>query len=214
MSIGMRRGVLTGLLLLWLPLAQLYAEPEVEPPQQVIQQVSEALKVILETEGERMRQDPAYVYQLANEVLVPHIDFAKVSSLVLGKYWRRASDVQQAAFTREFQRLLVRTYSTAFHELGDWEVRYLNERVANQSSDRRIRTQILRQGGEPLEVLYRMHLIDGSWKAYDVKIDGISLVTNYRSSFTKEARRLGMDGLISKITALNDRRSQRVPGSS
>jgi phospholipid transport system substrate-binding protein len=188
------------------PAAEQLAEPQV-----IIEDISNRLMDILENERERLQADPAYVHRLAKEVLLPHVDFAKVSSLVLGKSWRGATNAQKTEFSEQFQRLLVRTYSTAFHEfIGDWEIRYLPVR-ANKSGDKvLVRTQVLRSGGKPVEVVYRMHLKDGSWKAYDVQIEGFSLVTNYRGSFAKEIRQTGMDGLIKKITELNDRRVKKT----
>ena len=72
-----------------------------------------------------------------------------------------------------------------------------------------MRTQLLLPRFQPIEVLYQMHIREGKWMAYDVRIDGISLVTNYRSSFNRELRSIGMDGLIKKITMLNDKRVEK-----
>ena len=180
-------------------------------PQLIIEDISNRLMDILEHEREWMKADPAYVQRLAKEVLLPHVDFAKVSSLVLGKSWRGATRTQKTAFSEQFQRLLVRTYSTAFHEfIGDWEIRYLPVRKNKTGDKVVVRTQVLRSGGKPVDVIYRMHLKDGNWMAYDVQIEGFSLVTNYRGSFAKEIRQAGMDGLIKKITELNDKRVNKT----
>lgn len=178
-------------------------------PEQVIQQISERLLAVLIEEQDELKTDPTHLYQLANEILVPHIDFAKVSSLVLGKHWNRATPNQQQAFQAQFQRLLVRTYSTAFTELKEWEIRFLPTRASEGGDDTAVRTQLLLPQVNPIEVLYHMHLKEGNWMAYDVKIDGISLVTNYRTSFNRELRSVGMDGLIRKITVLNEKRVQK-----
>ncbi|MCB1872793.1 MAG: ABC transporter substrate-binding protein [Chromatiaceae bacterium] len=178
-------------------------------PEQVIQQISERLLAVLVEERDALKSDPARLYQLADEILVPHIDFAKVSSLVLGKHWSRATPNQQEAFQHAFQRLLVRTYSTAFTELQEWEIRFLPTRASDGGDDTAVRTQLLLPQVNPIEVLYHMHLKEGNWLAYDVKIDGISLVTNYRTSFNRELRTVGMDGLIRKITVLNEKRVQK-----
>ena len=180
-----------------------------EGAEQVIQQLSERMQVIFVEEGDRLKSDPTYLYQLANEVLVPHIDFAKVSSLVLGRHWQRATPDQQAAFQEQFQHLLVRTYSTAFTRLEKWEIRFLPSRVSSSGDESAVRTQLLLPQVEPIEVLYQMHVKEGNWMAYDVKVDGISLVTNYRSSFNREVKTIGLDGLIRKITTLNETRVQK-----
>jgi len=174
-------------------------------PNQVIQQLSERLLEVIVKEQGRLADDPASLYRLANDVLVPHIDFSKVSSLVLGKHWRRATPDQQDAFRAQFQLLLVRTYSTAFTELKEWEIRFLPNRMNKDGTGASVRTQLLLPQTDPIEVLYHMHQKEGSWMAYDVKIDGISLVTNYRSSFNREVRTIGLDGLIRKITMLNEK---------
>ncbi|TVO76921.1 MlaC/ttg2D family ABC transporter substrate-binding protein [Sedimenticola selenatireducens] len=183
-------------------------------PQQVIQRISDELQTVLMQNQEQMKSDPSFVYQLANDVLIPHVDFGHVSSLVLGKYWRRATDEQKQEFSHQFQRLLVRTYSTAFKEFQGWEISYTPLRMNEGDQDVAVHTKVNRDGAPPVDVVYQMHIKDGGWKAYDVKIEGISLVTNYRSSFAKEVRRSGMRGLIERITELNDRRGRQVTSSS
>ncbi|MCB1760480.1 MAG: ABC transporter substrate-binding protein [Gammaproteobacteria bacterium] len=178
-----------------------------EGPEQVIAHISDRLLQVVTQEGERLQSDPGLVYQLADDILVPHVDFSRVSSLVLGKHWQRATPHQQQAFSHQFKRLLVRTYSSAFNEFKHWEIRFLPSRQGATDDDVSVRTQLLLPRLDPVEVLYRMHRKEGRWLAYDVKIDGISLVTNYRSSFNRELRHVGMDGLIKKIEALNDKRS-------
>ncbi|MBZ0307957.1 MAG: ABC transporter substrate-binding protein [Anaerolineae bacterium] len=207
-----RRQFILLMLLVCLPLT--VAATELAGPQRVIQRISDQLQQILMNNQERMLEDPAYVYQLANEVLIPHVDFGHVSSLVLGKYWRRATDEQKQAFSLQFQRLLVRTYSTAFKELQGWEISYTPLRMNEGDSDVSVHTQVKRTGAPPVDVVYRMHIQDGDWKAYDVKIEGISLITNYRSSFAREVRRSGMHGLIQRITELNDNRVKQVADNS
>ena len=176
------------------------------PPEQAIQEVSESLKMLLQNNQERIKTDAAYVYQLADEVIAPRVDFNRLSGLALGKHWRRATAAQKKEFMKQFQRLLVRTYSTAFREFGDWSLRFVPRRDAADAVKVIVRSKIQRSGAPPVSVNYRMHQKDGDWLAYDVVIEGISLVTNYRSTFAKEVRRNGMDGLIKRVTNLNNRR--------
>lgn len=187
-----------------------------DEPQKIIYDISLRLKDILRNERQRLKQEPEYVQRLAREVLLPHVDFAQVSSLVLGKTWRRANQQQREEFSYQFQRLLVRTYSTAFSEMEDnWELRFLPLRKNKSGNKVMVRMQVLRAtGGEPLEVVYRMHLKNDRWMAYDVQIAGVSLVTSYRSSFAKEVRNGGINGLIRRITELNDSRVKKLPQNS
>lgn len=179
---------------------------ETVKPDQVIREISGQLMSVLAAERERLQEQPGYVYFLADQILVPHVDFARVSGLALGKHWRRASAAQRSAFKRQFQQLLVRTYATAIHEFAGLDIRYLPLRMAEGDSRVAVRTQIRRSdAANPVDVVYSMHLKNGGWLVYDVKIDGISLVTNYRNSFSREIRREGMDGLIQKLTAMNQK---------
>ena len=189
---------------------------QLDGPQQVIEDISVRLQKVLRNDRDRLKADPDYVQQLAREILLPHVDFAKVSSLVLGKTWRRANAQQRSEFSHQFQRLLVRTYSTAFHELNDdWKIRYLPLRKNKTGDKVVVRIKVLRaNGGEPVDVLYRMHLRESRWQAYDVQIAGISLVTSYRSSFAKEVRKGGIKGLIKRMTELNDSRVKRNAAKS
>jgi len=183
------------------------AEAEAQgEPEYIIQSLSDRLRDVLEQDRERIKTDRAYVYRLADEIVAPHVDFDRVSSLALGKHWRRATPEQKAEFVHQFQRMLVRTYATAFHEFGEWSIRFLPQREGKNASKIMVRSEVLRPGAPPASVNYRMHHKDGTWKAYDVVIEGVSLVTNYRNSFSREVRRGGMDALIKRITSMNDKR--------
>jgi len=192
-------------LLLFLCTSVAMAE-ELPPPERAIQNVSQSLKGLLQESQVRIKTDAAFVYQLADDAIAPHIDFNKLSSLALGKHWRRATPVQKKEFTHQFQRLLVRTYATAFREFGDWSLRFLSRHDVADAKSIMVRSEVSRPGAPPVSVNYRMHQKAGKWLAYDVVIEGISLVTNYRSTFAKEVRRNGMNGLIKRVTRLNNRR--------
>ncbi len=176
-------------------------------PEATIQAISDRLAEIWAKEQEKIKGDPAYVHQLANEIVVPHVDFQEVSRLAVGKHWRKATPAQQQEFADQFKTLLIRTYATAFHELGTWSIQFLPQQNTGNEEDVMIRTEVQRPGAAPVSVNYRMHLKDGRWQAYDVVIEGVSLVTNYRSSFAREVRQGGMDGLIKSVSRLNDQRS-------
>lgn len=176
-------------------------------PEATIQAISDRLADIWAREQERIKGDPAYVHQLANEIVLPHVDFQEVSRLAVGKHWRQASPAQQQEFSDQFQTLLIRTYASAFHELGSWSIQFLPQQATERDNDVLVRTEVHRPGAAPISVNYRMHLKDGHWQAYDVVIEGVSLVTNYRSTFAREVRQGGMDGLIKSVSRLNDRRS-------
>ena len=205
----LRYAIICALLLTTAVSAQAMAT-KVAAPQQVIQDVSSQLLELLEQEKALLKQDPARVYALANDVLVPHVDFSRVSNLVLGKHWKRANSEQKERFSSQFQRLLVRTYSTTLSEFTGWDVRYLPVRMNTGDVSAVVHTEVMRTGAEPVDVIYQMHKNGDRWMAYDIKIDGISLVSNYRNSFSRQVRQQGLDALIDHLTNMNDQRVKKA----
>ena len=181
-------------------------------PQQIIENTSNEIKLILKRDRQLLQSDPTYVYKMVDEVLIPHVDLERVSILVLGRFWKKATDDQQVAFKHEFKRMLVRTYATAFNELDDWNVTYLASREGKKPDDILIRTKVTRDG-PPVAVDYRMRNQGQGWKVYDVKIEGMSLVTNYRSSFNRLIRTSGMDGLLSHLRENNNQKALAAESS-
>jgi phospholipid transport system substrate-binding protein len=141
---------------------------------------------------------------LVDKIVLPHFDFYKMSSRVLGKYWRRASDEQKEKFTKEFRILLVRTYAKALVDNMDQTIDYMPVHAPENAEDVTVKTEIPQQGSFPLPIDYSMYLTNGEWKVYDVEIDGISLVINYRTTFANEIRQAGLDKLIAKLSSRNE----------
>ncbi len=182
---------------------------ELLAPQQVIEEGSNRLRQVLHSDRELLKRDPQYVYRIVDEKFLPHVDFDRAAALALGKHWPVATPEQRKAFQNEFKRLLVRSYSTAIDELSDWEIRYEPLELAAGQTETLVRTQVLRSDGAPLPVDYSMSLQAKGWQVYDVKIDGVSLISNYRSSFTQTIRTKGLDGLIAELSAGNAARSSK-----
>jgi len=179
------------------------AEPRLTPPQQVIQQVSDGLRQVLQDDRQRLRTDRAAVHRLVDELFLPHIDLDRVAALTLGRYWRDATPAQRRAFTAAFKDLVVNSYAHAVDELEAWNIRHLPPRAGSDPDRVLVRTQIERPRGTPVAVDYRMIRRNDRWLAYDVLVEGVSLLTNYRSSFTGIARERGIDGLIQEIRRRN-----------
>jgi phospholipid transport system substrate-binding protein len=172
-------------------------------PNELIENTTEEMLAALKKDKSLIDQQPAHVYQLADKIVLPHFDFNYMSALALGKHWRRATDEQKQRFPQEFRSLLLRTYATALNEYTDEKVVYLPMRGDMSKGDVTISTEIHRQAGPVIPVSYNLHEKDGEWKVYDIKIEGISLVANYRSTFSHEIRRSGMDNLINKLAKKN-----------
>ena len=131
------------------------------------------------------------VTEYVNGVIDPHADFDKISVLVLGKLWKTATNEEQERFKHEFQTLLVRTYSRAFVEFNNWSIRFLPIEMESGATKIIVKTEVTQPSQQPVEVSYRMLLSKGEWKVYDIMIDGVSLVTNYRSTFSEQIKTKG-----------------------
>ncbi|MFM8330513.1 MAG: phospholipid-binding protein MlaC [Candidatus Methylumidiphilus sp.] len=171
-------------------------------PQLVIKHTSEELQKSLQQP--EYKKDFAKATRLVDQILEAHVDFDRVSMLILGKFWKTATPDQQTRFKKEFRALLVRTYTTAFTEYADWNIRYLPLKLEEGETKAMVRTEILQSGAQPVAVNYRMVFISNDWKVYDVLIEGISLIQNYRTSFTNEVARTGsLDQLITELAQRN-----------
>jgi phospholipid transport system substrate-binding protein len=178
-------------------------------PQRVVEDVTQGVLQVLRDERDRLRNDPDYVYRLVDELFVPNVDVDAVAALVLGRHWRGATPVQRDAFKREFKRLVIKTYATALNELSldGWDIIYLPTRDLPGKIKRvMVRTQIQRPGNKPTSVDYSLRWNGRRWLAYDVTVEGVSLLVNYRSSFDRLASEKGMEGLIQDLAARNDGR--------
>lgn len=179
---------------------------ELAPPQLVIQEASdEMLNALTENEAE-LEETPQQIFALVEEILIPHFDFERMSRLALGRSWRDATEDQQQRFVDAFRGLLVRTYATALLEYTDEEFRFMPFR--DDMSRRRVDVpiQVIRRGAPNVPVSISMFQdSEDAWKVYDVKIEGISFVTTYRSSFNRDINNSGIDKLIEKISQRNDR---------
>lgn len=177
--------------------------PASQSPQSLVEETSQLMLAKLKQEQEVIRTDPGRIYELVNDIVIPHFDFQYMSQMVLAKYWRRANDQQRQAFTGEFKQLLVRTYATSLNEYTEQEVVYLPFRAGKDASKATVRTEVEQPGSFPVPIDYRLRNNNGEWKVFDVVIDGVSLVTNYRISFAKEIRQDGLDALIETLASRN-----------
>jgi phospholipid transport system substrate-binding protein len=182
--------------------ATVSAEEALAPPQKVIQSTANQLQVSLQKP--EYKADFKKATTLVDQIINPHIDFDRVSVLVLGQHWRKATPEQKIKFKKEFRMLLVRTYTTAFTEYSDWKIRYLPLETDGSDKKAMVKTEILQAGGQPVAVNYRMINDGANWKVYDVLIEGISLLQNYRTSFGSEIEETGsLDKLIVHLEQRN-----------
>ncbi len=149
------------------------------------------------------QKDPEKVYRLVDELVLPHFDFGAMTDLALGRYKDEVGEDQKPTIVNEFRTLLVRTYSTALLEYTDQELIYLPMEGSEADGKVVVRTEIEQQSGFPIPINYTLHRVGDAWKVYDISVDEVSLVTNYRSSFARAIKKEGVDGLIKTLQERN-----------
>ena len=174
-----------------------------EQARQVVEDTTNRTLAVLKDERELLRQQPDRIYALVDTIILPRFDFTRMSRWALGRLWRDASEEQRRHFVEEFRTLLVRTYATALLEYVDQTVAVLPLRAEPNASDVVVRTEVRQPGAPPLPINYSMSAESGDWMVYDVTIDGISLVASYRSTFSNEAAKGGLDRVITLLEQRN-----------
>jgi phospholipid transport system substrate-binding protein len=180
------------------------------PPDVLAKSVTDEVLAVLRTDKDIGSGDLNKVLDLVDSKVLPHFNFTRMTQLAVGRNWRQASPEQQQALVREFRVLLVRTYAAAFTGYRDQTIDYKPVRMQPADTEVVVKSQISRSGGgPPVAVDYSMEKTDRGWKVYDVAIEGVSLVQNYRSTFAAEVQRGGVDGLIGTLSERNKQLAQR-----
>ena len=197
----MKKIIAFGLLLLLLGNGPLWAA--VQSPQEVIQDTSARMLEALRKNRDALRQNSSQIYTLVDQIVLPNFDFELMSRWVLGRNWQQATPEQRRRFADEFRTLLVRTYAKALLEYSDNEIRILPSANPAANNEATVKTEAQVRTGPPIPINYTMHLNSDGWKVYDVTVDGVSLVTNYRSTFASQIRSNGLDTVIADLQQRN-----------
>jgi len=174
-----------------------------EAPDALVKRVSQDVLQTIKGDPKIQAGDQARIREVMESKLAPNFDFERMTALAMGRNWRQATPEQQKRLTTEFKTLLVRTYSGALSQYRDQTVDYKPLRADPNSTDVIVRTEVVRQGQPPVQIDYGMEKKGGAWKAYDVVVGGVSLVTNYRDEFGEQVRAGGIDGLIKTLATKN-----------
>jgi phospholipid transport system substrate-binding protein len=175
-------------------------------PQQLIRQTTDKVLAEIRANSDVYKVDPGKLYSLVDEVVLPHFNFVAMTNLALGRHRKEFDATQKTKIVSEFRTLLVRTYGKALVEYNDQEVTYLGMAGSIEKGKVKVKTEIAQAGGASIPLDYSLRLGKQGWKVYDIKVDGISLVTNYRSSFAREIKKNGVEGLISLLHERNQKK--------
>jgi phospholipid transport system substrate-binding protein len=191
-----------GLALLGTPAAALPAD---DAATRLVQRTADQMLDALKHRRAEIDRNPQLINQLVDSILAPHFDFEMITRAAVGRDWNKASPAQQRALTNSFREMLIRTYSKALLKYSDEDIVYEQARAGTRSDTVVVPTMVRAPGAPPIPMDYRMHKKSGSWKVYDVIIENVSLISNYRSQFRATIARSGIDGLIDELEAKNAR---------
>jgi len=174
-----------------------------EAPDALVKRVAEDTLATIRNDKDIQAGNYAKIRQVMETKLVPNFDFPRMTALAMGRNWRSATPEQQKQLTDEFRTLLVRTYSGALANYRDNTMDYKPLRMNPGDTETVVRTEVKRAGQAPVQIDYSMEKTADGWKAYDVIVAGVSLVTTYRDEFNDTVKSSGVDGLIKVLENKN-----------
>jgi phospholipid transport system substrate-binding protein len=172
-----------------------------EAPDALVKRVSQEALAIIKSDPKVQAGDQARIREVIETRLTPYFDVDRMTALAAGRAYRSATPEQKKRLAEEFKTLLIRTYSTSLNQYRDQTLDYKPLRADPNATDVTVRTEVIRPGQPPVQIDYSMGKTPNGWKAYDIIVGGVSLVTNYRDEFTREVQAGGIDGLIKALAA-------------
>jgi phospholipid transport system substrate-binding protein len=175
-------------------------------PDQLVQKVTEEVLTAIKSDKQLAAGDKQKALKLAEEKVLPYIDFEESTRLAVGRAWSQATPEQRKKLVAEFRNMLVRTYSNAIEAYEGQTLKVLPSRGGKQDAkdEATVRAQFVRAGGKPLPLEFQMRKTGDTWKVFDIAVEGISLVLTYRSEFDAVVKQEGVDGLIKRLTQKNN----------
>lgn len=173
-------------------------------PQLMVRETGDRVLAELTARKPELEANPKLIYPLIERTVLPHFDFRSMSQSAMGRFWRDATETQKTDITDQFRELLVRTYATALLGYSGQQIEYLPVNYREGDTRVMIPTRISANNAPPIPINYRLRLgEDQRWMVYDIVVDNVSLITNYRNQFATAIRRQGIDGLITALAEKN-----------
>lgn len=182
-----------------LPSVALAAE---EAPDALVKRISGDVMTAVKADAAIQKGDVNRIMALVDSKIMPNVNFTRMTSSAVGRFWRQATPAQQQQLQDEFKTLLVRTYSGALGEVKDQTVSFKPFRAKPEDTEVVVRSEV-RGRGEPIQLEYRLEKTPEGWKIYDLNVLGVWLVETYRSQFAQEINSKGIDGLIAMLAQRN-----------
>ncbi|WP_374590664.1 phospholipid-binding protein MlaC [Aquabacterium sp.] len=182
-------------------------------PDELVKQLSTQVLETAKRDKGLQSGDVAKLTALVNTVIMPHVNFERMTASAVGKYWRQANPQQKQRLQDEFKALLVHTYAGALSQVKDQTIEYRPMRSKPEDTEVVVRS-FVRGKGDPVQLDYRLEKSVDGWKIYDVNVLGAWLVENYRNSFSQEISASGIDGLIAKLSERNKTNAGSASGAA
>ena len=193
--------------ILWLGVlltgVSLSAYADITEPDALIKRTAQEVLDIVRQDKDIQAGNQKRVLELVDAKVLPHFNFTRMTRLAVGKHWRTATDQQKKSLETEFRNMLVRTYTKAFSTYRDQTVQTKPLKMTSDATEVTVKTVIVKPGTPSIPVDYDMEKTADGWKVYDLIVEGVSLVTSYRSTISEQIQKDGLDGLIKTLTEKN-----------
>lgn len=169
-------------------------------PDQIVQKATNHLQDLLSKNSAKYKADTALFYNVVDDAVVPYFDTRFIAQLVLGRNWRTADEAQRKRFEAAFKSMLIRTYANALLEYYDSvRVEWKPIRLAPDATEVTVNSNLIRNGKQPIPVGFSMRNNAGQWKIYDIVVENISLIDNFRSQVNSEIKKTSLDEVITRM---------------
>ena len=179
------------------------APAQVLGPEELVRRVTQEVLDAIKSDAQLAAGDRQRMLKLAEDKVLPHIDFREAARLALGRSWARATPEQRKQVVAEFRAMLVRTYASAIDAYRGQTLQVLPVRMKPADTDVTVRNRYLRPGATAVMIEYQMRKTAQGWKIYDIVVEGVSLVITYRSEFDAVVKQDGIEGLIRRLAEKN-----------
>lgn len=186
--------------------AMLFAAPfamaETEAPDVLVKRISNDVMTSLRADPEIQKGNVGRIVVLVDAKIMPHVNFSRMTSMVVGRAWRQATPEQKTQLQDEFKTLLVRTYAGALGQVQDQSLSFKPMRAKPEDVEVVVRTEV-KGKGDPIQLDYRLEKTEQGWKIYDLNVLGAWLVETYKVDFGQVLNAKGIDGLITTLVQRN-----------
>jgi phospholipid transport system substrate-binding protein len=172
-------------------------------PDLLVKGLTDEVLALVKSDKEVQSGNTRKLVDLVERRVLPHFNFTHMTQIALAVNWRRADAEQRTQLVEQFRSLLLRTYTNALALYREQTVEFKPLRAKSEDREVTVRSEIRKPGQPPVALDYEMERTPAGWKVYDVKVEGVSLVSTYRDDFTGQVRESGIDGLIKSLAARN-----------